>query len=78
MKNFTIILVFTSFLYADVHSFSFENDAIFKTDKYYTNSISYSWLSSKDTNNQQIYDNYFYNFINNIPFQKEKKTNLYG
>ncbi len=74
MKIFTIILTFTSFIYADVRSFSFENDAIFKTDKYYTNSISYSWLSSKNTNDQRIYDNSFYNFINNIPFQKEKKN----
>ena len=71
-KFFTLWITFISSLYADVSTYSFENDAIFKTDKYYTNSISYSWLSNKDTNNKELYNNTLYNIINNLSLQKER------
>jgi len=69
LRNFFILyLSLFSTLYAEVFSYSFENDAIFKTDKYYTNSISYSWMSNKDTNNNKKYNSFIYNAINKIPF----------
>lgn len=72
LKIFLIICVYTCSANAQVASFSFENDAIFKTDKYYTNSVSFGWLSDNDTYDKEKYNNSFYDIINAIDFQKQR------
>jgi len=74
IKIFFIFSLYFSFTNAQVASFSFENDAIFETDKYYTNSVFLGWLSDDDTYDKEKYNSSFYNAINKIPFQNQRKN----
>ena len=54
-------------LNAEVFSGFFENDVVNGEDKHYTNGAAFSYLSNKDTNDLDKYNNSFFNLVSKIP-----------
>ncbi|WP_368029304.1 lipid A deacylase LpxR family protein [Arcobacter sp. s6] len=66
-------------LNAEVISGFIENDVINGEDKHYTNGIGFSYLSNKDTNDLNKYDNSFFDFLSKIPtFNNDTKYQSLG
>lgn len=54
-------------LNAEVFSGFMENDVVNGEDKHYTNGVAFTYLSNKDTNDLNKYDNSFFNLVSKIP-----------
>jgi lipid A 3-O-deacylase len=54
-------------LNAEVFSGFIENDVVAGEDKHYTNGVAFTYLSNKDTNDLNKYDNSFFELISKIP-----------
>lgn len=82
MKLFSKILplsLLSLSLNAQVISGYIENDVINGEDKHYTNGVAFSYLSDKDTNNLNKYDNSFFNLVSKIPtFNNDTKYQSLG
>jgi|GEM_PF-987028 len=66
-------------LNAEVFSVFLENDVINGEDKHYTNGVTFTYLSNKDTNNLVTYNNKFLDLISKIPtFNDDTKYQTLG
>ena len=66
-------------LNAEVFSGFIENDVVNGEDKHYTNGIAFTYLSNKDTNDLNKYDNSFFNLVSKIPtFNNDTKYQTLG
>ena len=66
-------------LNAEVISGFIENDVVNGEDKHYTNGAAFTYLSNKDTNNLDKYDNSFFNLVSKIPtFNNDTKYQTLG
>ena len=66
-------------LYGEVFSVFMENDVVDGKDKHYTNGTSFMYLSNKDTNNLNKYNNSFFEFVSKIPtFNNDTKYQTLG
>lgn len=78
LKIFVLFLL-TINLNAETFSVFMENDVIDGSDKHYTNGTAFMYLSNKDTNDLEKYDNKFYELISKIPtFHKDTKYQSFG
>lgn len=83
LKKFLLVLILsTKIVYADVYTFSTDNDLIFQTDKTYTAAIFFSWMGEEYSKADK--DSFTYSYtstlkdtFNYIPFIsfKDKKLN---
>ena len=74
-----ILLVFSINLHAQVFSTYLENDVIDGDDKHYTSGTAFTYLSDKDTNNSEKYNNKFYKLVSKIPtFHDDLKYQTLG
>lgn len=69
MKLFLLLFsfLFTINLSAEVFSINLENDVVDGKDKHYTNGTSFMYLSNKDTNDLDRYDNKLFEYLTLIP-----------
>jgi len=74
---FTIL--FSGNLWAQSFSINLENDVVDGDDNHYTNGTSFMYLSNKDTNDLNKYDNKFFEYLSLIPtFTQDTKYQSIG
>ena len=69
MKLFLLLFsfLFTINLSAEVFSINLENDVVDGKDRHYTNGTSFMYLSNKDTNDLDKYENKLFEYLTSIP-----------